>query len=81
VKNPKSKLSFLKFLTPYFDSEWSFAQYKVLDSKTKVAFGKDENSLYIIGYDGNFYTVTFDPVNGGECFKAFSSKIFQEGLR
>jgi len=25
LKNPKSKLSFMKSLVPYFDSEWSFA--------------------------------------------------------
>jgi hypothetical protein len=38
----------------------------VPDSKTKVAFG-EENSLIIISYEGKYYKVTFDPVNGGEC--------------
>jgi len=69
----------MKFLSNYFDSEWSFAQYKVIDSKTKIAFGKDDNSMFIVGYSGSFYTVQYDPINGGECFKTFSSKIFQEG--
>jgi len=68
----------MKFLSSYFDSEWSFAQYKVVDSKTKIAFGKEDNSLFIVGYSGSFYTVQYDSNNGGECFKTFQGKIFQD---
>jgi len=81
AKNPKSKFSFMKFLSPYFDSEWSFAQYKVMDSRTKVAFAKEDYSIYIIGYDGNFYTVNYDPISGGECTNPIITKIFNESLR
>ena len=68
----------MKVFSSYFDSEWSFAQFKVLDSKTNIAFGQEQNSIYIVGYDGTFYMVNFDPVNGGECLKQFEGKIFDD---
>lgn len=79
AKNSKSKLSFMKVFSSYFDSEWSFAQFKATDRRSKLAFGQDTNSLYIIGHDGNFYMVTYDPVNGGECLKQFEGKVFEAG--
>jgi len=42
MKNPKSKLSFLKGIIPYFGSQWSFAQLKIMDTKTKIIFPPDE---------------------------------------
>lgn len=66
----------MKKINHYFGSEWSFAQYKVFDRKTKVAFGQESNSLFVVGYDGNFVMVNFDPVNGGECLKQSEGKIF-----
>ena len=74
-KNPKSVLQFMSFMLPYFDAEWSFAQFKVQDSKTKVAFGAEENTLIIISYDGNYYKITFDPINGGDCQKQEEKRI------
>ena len=71
----------MKFISPYFNSEWSFAQYKVFEGKTKVAFGKEDKSLYIIGYDGTFYSVFYDAVNGGECLKAYTTKIFNDSTQ
>lgn len=65
----------MKKLNPYFGSEWSLAQYKAQDKKTKVAFAPESNLLHIAGYDGNFVTVSFDPVNGGECVKQCEGKI------
>ena len=70
------RLSFLKSLSSYFDSQWSFAQFKVLDHKTKIAFDPEGTSFYIIGFDGNFYKVNFDPLTGGECIKDSESKLF-----
>ena len=44
-KNPKSVLSFMKKILPkYFDSEWSFAQFRVPDIHTLCAFA-NENTL------------------------------------
>lgn len=72
------RLGFLKVFSSYFDSQWSFAQFKLLDSKTRIAFSQEPNMIYIIGYDGNFYTINFDPVNGGECLKQYEGKIFDD---
>jgi WD40 repeat protein len=75
-KNSKSKLSFMKVFSSYFDSEWSFAQFKVQDRKTRLAFGQ-ENSVYIAGYDGHFYSINYDLVNGGECLKQFETTFHE----
>lgn len=57
----------MKFMIPYFDSEWNFVWYKCSDNKTKVAFANQENTLIIISYDGRYFKVIFDPILGGEC--------------
>jgi hypothetical protein len=49
-----------------------------LDSKTRVVFSQEANLIYVIGYEGSFYTINFDPVNGGECLKQFEGKIFED---
>jgi len=41
AKNSKSKFSFMKVFSSYFDSEWSFAQFKVTDRKSALAFAKE----------------------------------------
>lgn len=70
VANPKSSLSFMKTILPsYFSSEWSFAQFKIPDVKTIVAFGAEKNSLIIVSADGSFYKALFDPEDGGDCAK------------
>lgn len=44
--NTKSALGvFSKVLPKYFSSEWSFAQFRVPDVRTIVAFGSEENSI------------------------------------
>lgn len=68
----------MKGLFPYFDSEWSFAQFRVVDNKTKVAFGPEPNSIIVIAYEGNYYKANFDPVNGGECIKEYEDRILKE---
>jgi len=65
----------MKGINSYFGSEWSFAQFKVFERRTKISFGQEANSLYITGYDGNFYIVNFDTTNGGECLKQFEGKF------
>lgn len=66
AKNPKSKFSFMKAIIPYFDSEWSFAQLRILDTKSRVAFGTEPNTIIVITQEGNYYLAAFDPINGGE---------------
>jgi len=76
AKNPKSMFSFMKKILPkYFDSEWSFAQFRVPDSKTICAFGQD-NSLIVISTEGNYYLAELDVKNGGECKKKAEKNVF-----
>ncbi|KAL4468832.1 hypothetical protein ABPG74_005335 [Tetrahymena malaccensis] len=75
--NPKSALKFLKFIVPYFDSEWSFAQCRINDTKAKVAFGPDDNTIVAVTYEGTIYKATFDNINGGECKIESTNKILE----
>ncbi|KAJ7977534.1 Autophagy-related protein like [Quillaja saponaria] len=63
-----SSLSFIKGVLPkYFSSEWSVAQFRLVEgSHYIVAFGHQKNTLVILGMDGSFYRCQFDPVHGGE---------------
>ena len=70
--NPVSSLSFMRTLLPkYFSSEWSFAQFRVPDVRTIVAFGGEKNSIVIASADGTFYKALFDPdkAGGQECIQ------------
>ncbi|PPS05012.1 hypothetical protein GOBAR_AA15650 [Gossypium barbadense] len=62
---PHSSLSFIRGVLPkYFSSEWSVAQFRLLEgSQCIVAFGHQKNTVVILGIDGRSQ---FDPVNGGE---------------
>ncbi|CAI0447635.1 unnamed protein product [Linum tenue] len=66
--SPASSLSFFKGVLPkYFSSEWSVAQFRLVEgSQYVVAFGHQKNTVVILGFDGSFYRCQFDPVNGGE---------------
>ena len=65
--NPTSSLSFMKSVLPkYFSSEWSFAQFRVPDVRTIVAFGNEKNSIVIASADGTFYKALFDPDKAGQ---------------
>ncbi|GMI69405.1 autophagy 18a, PEROXISOME UNUSUAL POSITIONING 2 [Hibiscus trionum] len=68
VVSPHSSLSFIKGVLPkYFSSEWSVAQFRLVEgSQYIVAFGHQKNTVVILGIDGSFYQCQFDPVNGGE---------------
>ena len=66
----------MKAVLPYFDSEWSFAQFRVSDNKTRVCFGSEQNTIYVISTEGNFFSAEFHPKNGGECLKRECINIF-----
>ena len=78
-KNHKSvfgKLtSFFGFEKNYFNSEWSYAQFRINDLKSICAFGPD-NSLIVVSSEGNYYQASFDPKTGGECMKIQEKNIF-----
>ncbi|KAL2507685.1 Autophagy-related protein 18a [Forsythia ovata] len=68
VNSPSSSLSFIKGVLPkYFSSEWSVAQFRLIEgSQYIVAFGHQKNTVVILGLDGSFYRCKFDPATGGE---------------
>jgi len=78
-KNPKSSFSFMKGLLPkYFSSEWSFAQFRVPDVRSMVAFGAEKNSIIVVSADGTFYKALFDPEKPGvECVQETFAKFIK----
>ena len=72
INNKKSMFGEMsKFLgvgKRYFASEWSFSKFKIISPKTVASFGPD-NTIFMATYDGKYYQVSFDPINGGDCIK------------
>ena len=68
----------MKFLMPYFDSELSFATFRILDAACQVAFGPEEHTIIIITREGNYYQCAFDPIKGGECVKQQEYKLISQ---
>lgn len=66
AKNNKHVFKFMKKISKYFDSEWSFAKFRVTDSRTICTFDKDEN-LVVVSADGTYYRASLDSSHGGEC--------------
>lgn len=76
TENSKSSLSFMRGLLPkYFSSEWSFAQFRVPETRTICAFGTEKNTIVVVGADGSFYKAIFDA--NGECQNTSYSKFIQ----
>lgn len=77
--NPKSSLAFMKGVLPkYFSSEWSFAQYRIPEVRSIVAFGSEPNSLIVVAADGTFYKALFDPEkHGSECVQESYAKFIK----
>ena len=76
------------FLPKYFSSEWSFAQFRVPETRTICAFGSEKNtiigmlssqdfylSIIVVGADGSFYKALFDA--NGDCEKTSYSKFIK----
>uniref|UniRef100_K3WKT2 Uncharacterized protein n=1 Tax=Globisporangium ultimum (strain ATCC 200006 / CBS 805.95 / DAOM BR144) TaxID=431595 RepID=K3WKT2_GLOUD len=76
TENSKSSFSFMRGLLPkYFSSEWSFAQFRVPETRTICAFGAEKNTIIVVGADGSFYKAVFDA--NGECQNTSYSKFIQ----
>ena len=68
--------SLFKGLLPkYFQSEWSYAQFRVPELKTLVAFGAEPNTIVVVGMDGVFYKASYD--KPGEMSKKFFSRFMR----
>ena len=57
-----------KLLPKYFDGEWSYAQFRISDSKALCAFSDDAKTLIVVTTDGNYYLADIPP-KGGDCVK------------
>lgn len=78
-KNPTSVFKFMKGVIPYFSSEWSFAQLRIPDSRSIVAFGPpDKNYIIVVTYDGKYYLAEFDTKTGGDCRKVMEKQFIGE---
>lgn len=74
TENSKSSLYIFKGILPkYFSSEWSFAQFRVPETRTICAFGAEKNTIVVVGADGSFYKAVFDA--NGECQNTSFSKF------
>jgi len=56
-----------KLLPKYFDSEFSFAQFRIQDSKALCAFSGDD-TLIAVTTEGNYYVASIPTTKqGGDC--------------
>ena len=88
IEIPKNQKSFigsiisvLKLGISYFESEWSFAQFRLPKSenaKAIVSFSQFDNSINVLTKSGNLYKASFEPNLGGECDKINEINLFQE---
>ncbi len=58
------RLSFLKVVHPYFDSEWSYAKVNLAERIAKVAFLGRDKKCAIITQEGIYYEVSFENKTG-----------------
>ena len=88
IEIPKNQKSFigsiisvLKLGISYFESEWSFAQFRLPKSENSraiVSFSQFDNSINVLTKSGNLYKASFKPNLGGECDKINEINLFQE---
>ena len=77
VGNTKSMLSFMGGILPkYFNSEWSFGQFRLVDNQVQCAL--KDNKIIAISCDGNYYLAEIDPKQGGECKKTLQRNLLTD---
>ena len=79
-KNMSGMGNFLKgflpsgFVPKYFESEWSFAQVRGIESRSVCAFSKDSSKIVVVCADGNFIVAG---VEEGECPRLSTTKYLK----
>ena len=75
-----SIISVLKIGISYFESEWSFAQYRIPHSEQEmiVSFGLNTHSIIVLTKSGKLYQASFEPNLGGECQKICEKEIIKK---
>ena len=86
INEPKNQKSFigsiinvLKIGISYFESEWSFAQFRLPkneNEKAIISFNLIDNYINVLTYSGNLYMASFEPKSGGECDKINEANLF-----
>jgi hypothetical protein len=77
ANNTKSMFSFMKGILPkYVDSEWSFAQFRIVDNHSICAI--KDNKIIAISQDGNYYLAEIDAKTGGDCKKILQRALLTE---
>ena len=85
IEEPKNQkgffgsiISVLKFGISYYESEWSFAQFRVpeSDKEMKVNFGQN-NTIIVLTKKGHLFQASFEPGLGGECEKTNEKKSYK----
>ena len=79
-----SIISVLKIGIAYFESEWSFAQFRIScleNDKQKdmiASFGQNNNSIIVLTKSGKIFQASFEPSLGGECKKIFEKDLMKK---
>jgi WD repeat-containing protein 45 len=66
-------------LPSYFSSEWSFAQFRLMEpGKAYVGFQGDEDKLFVVTENGGFFRLKWNCAAGGameqELYEKFDDK-------
>jgi hypothetical protein len=74
-----SIISVLKIGISYYESEWSFAQFRVPEpgKEMKVNFGQN-NTIIVLTKNGKLFQASFEPGLGGECEKISNKDLIKE---
>ena len=81
VENQKSIIgnvySFFGGVSEYFNSEWSFAQYRLtFYEKSIISFSPDNSpGIIVLTSDGMYHQAQFDPKYGGESSTSIEKKF------
>ena len=79
IENKKSILNVLPNILggEFFNSEWSFAQVRIKESKSILTFGNDM-SIIIVCSNGKYYKAKIPLEKGGECQIIQEENIFEK---
>jgi hypothetical protein len=66
-----------KLLPRYFESEWSFASFRITDQRSVASFTEDGTAIVVLSTDGTYYRAEFDPTAPGECRLQITQKLIE----
>mmetsp|Transcript_13523 Transcript_13523/g.47029 ORF Transcript_13523/g.47029 Transcript_13523/m.47029 type:complete len:384 (-) Transcript_13523:1317-2468(-) len=85
TNNCRSSLSFMGSMVTYFNSEWSFAKFRlpIGDGHTICSFASEKNSILVVTATGHLYMCEFKPEGppGQECEATWSRSFLPEEVQ